>query len=133
VIEDPEKTAARLAFLHSSVPQTLRDQMASNKVLEDAQMADAPVPFPKVSHVQQKCSTDPFWNLEEKCLKLRNVDVEDPVVVGQNFRLNLNFPVGNEFSEESFLPKVERLSNEQVVFDSIRIVCFIIIKFIERG
>ena len=32
VIEDPAKTAARLAFLHSSVPQTLRNQMVSNKV-----------------------------------------------------------------------------------------------------
>jgi len=32
VVEDPAKTAAKLAFLHSSVPQTLRDQMASNKV-----------------------------------------------------------------------------------------------------
>ena len=32
VIEDPAKAAARLAFLHSSVPQTLRNQIASNKV-----------------------------------------------------------------------------------------------------
>ena len=32
MVEDPAKAAAKLAFLHSSVPQTLKDQMASNKV-----------------------------------------------------------------------------------------------------
>ena len=34
VVEDPVKVAARQAFLHSSVPQALRDQLASNKVLD---------------------------------------------------------------------------------------------------
>ena len=32
VIEDPARVAARQAFLHSSVPQTLRDQISTNKV-----------------------------------------------------------------------------------------------------
>ena len=32
IVEDPVKVAARQAFLHSSVPQALRDQLASSKV-----------------------------------------------------------------------------------------------------
>jgi hypothetical protein len=32
VVEDPARVAARQAFLHSAVPQTLRDQIATSKV-----------------------------------------------------------------------------------------------------
>ena len=70
MIENPEKVAARKAFLMSSVPDVLRSSAASAAGGECGDAA-SPVagfpPLPDVSHVRQD-GADPFWRLESAAI-----------------------------------------------------------------
>ena len=74
------------------------------------------MPFPRISHVRQKNDSD-FWSLETAALSLRNdatlfsPKLENGAKI--NFGLNLDFSAKNVFDENT-LPKIERLSVEQV-------------------
>ncbi|TRY69407.1 hypothetical protein TCAL_08890 [Tigriopus californicus] len=65
VIEDPEKAAARRAFLMSSAPDVIRTQQQQKNVDEllNSDLGSS-LPFPIVSHVRQCDGEDTFWNLE---------------------------------------------------------------------
>jgi len=61
IVEDPEKVAARRAFLLSSAPEECRSQLLqSNSECDDRDYVD--VQFPKISHVRQE-DTHPYWNI----------------------------------------------------------------------
>jgi hypothetical protein len=64
IIEDPEKVAARKAFLMSSAPDVLRSSTGAGVCDEDEDLADF-APFASLGHVrqQQDDDKDPFWHL----------------------------------------------------------------------
>ena len=70
MIENPEKVAARKAFLMSSVPDVLRSSAASVSGGECGDAASPSAgfpPLPRVSHVRQD-SRDPFWRLHSAAI-----------------------------------------------------------------
>ena len=101
MIENPEKVAARKAFLMSSVPEVLRSSAASAAGGECGDAA-SPVaefpPLPRVSHVRQD-GADPFWRLESAAigrpalksrqppLGVRRLDPSEGFAFGQFSRL----------------------------------------------
>lgn len=64
VTEDPEKVAARRAFLMSSAPEVIRTQQQKSMDESTHSDLDSSLPFPSVSHVRQCDGKDTFWNLE---------------------------------------------------------------------
>ena len=82
---------------------------------EENLLQDEYVPFPRISHVRQQNNSD-FWSLETVKLNLRNEETLLPELKNgakNNFGLNLDFSAQNVFDENA-LPKIERLSVEQV-------------------
>jgi len=76
--EEPEKVAARRAFLMSSAPDQCRNQL-SQAIVEELHSYD--VVFPKVSHVQQRDAT-PLWNLTEQ-LKSHKIIPEQSLKISE--------------------------------------------------
>ena len=68
MIENPEKVAARKAFLMSSVPDALRPTAAGDGEDDAASPPAGYPPLPRVSHVRQdgdgSGDGDPFWRLQ---------------------------------------------------------------------
>ena len=69
-VEDPEKVAARKAFLLSSVPQLLRNQVDSNKE-EESSLQNTTSHFSRIGHVQQINLNSPLWKLDQPYLPMR--------------------------------------------------------------
>ena len=70
IAEDPEKVAARKAFLLSSVPQLLRNQVVSSKEDEDL-VQKATSHFSSIGHIKQINPENPLWKLNQLDLPIR--------------------------------------------------------------
>ena len=84
---DPERAAARKAFLLSTAPETLRLQVSMRNPDSNRSVY---VDYSKLTHIKQKDNLDPFWNLCDPNLKL----VKEEAVVNdytfEGFHLGLS-------------------------------------------